>query len=310
MSQSVRTVSDVARDDPEQDSVYDFFYHDVRRVGSFLAQFDTSGHLTGLKQTEAAESGSAAKVGGGIGASAVFLKGNASLDDQGTAGEKQSLERTYDPLWTNARTLLDFLSGRSLIQRNLAEARMGQFVLVTGHLVVLDLAMVKSAWDNPVISKMIRSNVTHHEPPVGNRNQRRSERQNPRSTTDAMPSESDISLALLSMLPHSLQCRLVSDNANVWCSIDEEFIVGKASEVLLKHGVLLQGEWNILGIMDAYPDTADTGTEATENTLSLIAGTLVGQLLVKLAKPSRQLLGRPPETWGVTPLLIFREVSA
>lgn len=310
VSQSGKIVSDEARADPEQDSVYDFFYHDARRVGSFLAQLDSSGHLTGLKQTEATESGSVGKVGGGVGASAYFLKGNATLDDQSSLGEKQSLERSYDPLWTNALTLLDALSERGMIQRNLIEARIGQFVLVTGNLLVLDLSMIKSAWNNPIISGIIRMGATDLQTSAVAKGQRRPDRPRPGAVAAPVPSEPvDIALALMSMLPHSLQCRLVSDTANVWCSIDEEFVVGRASDVLLKHGALLQGEWSILGIMDAYPDDGDVGNAANQEILSRVAGTIVGQLVVGLSGPTRQLLGRPPETYGVTPLLIFREVA-
>ena len=310
VSQSGKTVSDEARVDPERDSVYDFFYHDARRVGSFLAQLDSSGYLTGLKQTEAAESGSVGKVGGGIGASAYFLRGNATLDDQSSLGEKQSLERTYDPLWTNALTLLDSLSERGMIQRNLIDARIGQFVLVTGNLIVIDLSMFKSAWNNPIIGNIIRAGAVTPQVATVAKNQRRPDRG--RSSTASIPTPSepvDVALALMTMLPHSLQCRLVSDTANVWCSIDEEFVVGKASDVILKHGSLLQGQWSILGILDAFPDSGDMENEANQEVLSRVAGTVVGQMVVGLSVPTRQLLGRPPETFGMTPLLIFREVT-
>jgi hypothetical protein len=67
MSQNGVKASDPEPDGQSTDSVYDFLYHDARRVASLLAQFDPSGHLTGIKQTESAESGSGMKFGASAG---------------------------------------------------------------------------------------------------------------------------------------------------------------------------------------------------------------------------------------------------
>jgi hypothetical protein len=44
-------VSGEVLDEPQNDSVYDFLYQDVRRVGSFLDQFDVAGHLQQIVQS-------------------------------------------------------------------------------------------------------------------------------------------------------------------------------------------------------------------------------------------------------------------
>ena len=44
-------------DDPSQDSVYDFLYCDTRRIGSFLAQFDVSGHLQQVTASDSISKG-------------------------------------------------------------------------------------------------------------------------------------------------------------------------------------------------------------------------------------------------------------
>ncbi len=66
-------------------------------------------------------------------------------------GGGEASERIYDPLWTNARVLLDYLAERDMIQRDIWEARMGQFVLAKGSIVVLDLGMLKNVWVKPTI---------------------------------------------------------------------------------------------------------------------------------------------------------------
>ena len=53
----LRKVSREAHAEPPNDSVYDFLYHDARRVGSFLAQFDDAGHLQQVTQGDTAAKG-------------------------------------------------------------------------------------------------------------------------------------------------------------------------------------------------------------------------------------------------------------
>ena len=108
-------------------------YHDARRVGSFLAQMDPSGHLTAVKHTENATSASGMKFSAHAGAGVSLARGGGAFEDQRTAGEQQSAERTYDPLWTNALALLDMLDERGMIRDGLESARIGQFVKVSGY---------------------------------------------------------------------------------------------------------------------------------------------------------------------------------
>jgi hypothetical protein len=138
MSQTESGASEAEQGEPGSDSVYDFLYHDVRRIGSFLAQFDDAGHLQQITQSEGATRGSKrgwkAAAGGslpGVGSA------NLSVERGPEKGGFEASERVYDPLWTNARTLLDYLSERDMLRQELARARIGQFVVVSGTLSIL-----------------------------------------------------------------------------------------------------------------------------------------------------------------------------
>lgn len=48
MSKKGEAASAKEQGEPAIDSVFDFLYHDSRRIGSFLSQFDESGLLTGI----------------------------------------------------------------------------------------------------------------------------------------------------------------------------------------------------------------------------------------------------------------------
>ena len=315
MSPSDERASDAVPGDPQADSVYDFLYHDARRVGSFLAQFDPSGHLTSLKQTEAAETGSSMRFGATAGASAVVAKGGASFDDQRNAAQRETLERAYDPLWTNARALLDFLAERDMICRDLTQARIGQFVLASGLLSVMDLTLWKGLWSLPAVQEVIKAGIgglaqetSQTTAPPKNRSERRAlERgaQNGRPKT-TMEHQFDAAMSMLGMLPHSVQARLLdTSGTTVWSSLSEENLVVSAPDLTLKHGVTVAGHWTMLGVLDALPEPNSVPDAAQ----ALVAASAFGELMLHLTPAIRGLLGRPERDYGMTPLMIFREIA-
>lgn len=293
-------------EDPERSSVYDFLYHDARRVGSFLAQFETHGVPSQTKATESTGRSAATRTstGGDFGVPAV-MKAQASIDSTVTEDERDAAERTFDPLWTNARTLLNYLTERGLIQRDLWDARLGQFVLASGALIVLDVAMFKSAWDKPAVKKLAIASAVGGTPASGRER---------KSGHDGSKSDAQLLIEMLSLFPHSIQAHLLGTNYGVWCSFAEASLVGASSDVVLKHGSFVPGEWHMLGILDAFPDVKQEPTsgeavsESVDEAVASSVGTMIGKLTAQLAPVARELLGRPRTSFGMTPLLIFREV--
>jgi hypothetical protein len=305
MSKSGEIASDAAQDGVNQDSVYDFLYHDVRRVASFLSQFDSSGHLTGIKQVEAVGQQEAEEGSVQAAANVVVARATGAFINRRGSSESETSERTYDPLWTNALALLDYMKERDLLTRDLRSARMGQFAIVSGHLMIMDLAMLKAAWEQPDIKKVVRESAKPIVAKANSREQRR-------AAKPPVVNEIDILFALLKLLPHSLQARVLSDGFSVWCSLDESAVVGRASDLMIKHGTLIGGQWTMVGVVDAFPYDPEYVTENGEPLAAILASlatTPVGQLAVQLAPIAQQLLGRPPTAYGMTPLMIFREVS-
>src|SRR5687768_8772008 len=126
MSTNDETASGKARDAQENDSVYDFLYQDVRRVGSYLAQFDVSGHLTAITQSDTINKGSKRSWKATVGGSIPGLPGAEVGVERGPSeAGSESSERAYDPLWANARALLDYLSERDVIERDIDRASIG-----------------------------------------------------------------------------------------------------------------------------------------------------------------------------------------
>lgn len=270
-------------------------------MGSFLAQFDPSGHLTGLKQSENVTDQAAEEADIQSGANALVFRATGKYVKKVATGASEGSERTYDPLWANARTFLDYLTEHDLLVRDVRDARLGQFVLAKGSLILLDLTALKGAWGEGAMKKLVTQGLQQGV----NREQRRAQ-------GGAGKVDSDLFMALLKLLPHTVQARLIGDTANLWCVLDEASIVGSASDLFLKHGVMLDGDWSMVGVLDAYPyqpHPTDAAGVPLDFGLAGVAASAVGQLMVHLAPVARTLMGRPPSAFGVTPLLIFREIA-
>lgn len=302
------SASERQQGDQASDSVYDFLYHDSRRIASFLAQFETYGVPQQVKASEAVAQIQTTK--GGLGASLqlpLLAKGQANVDVTTTDEERDIAEKIYDPLWRNARALLDYLTERDMIQRDILSARIGRFVLATGSLLVLDAAMLKEAWGKSSIKRRLQHGIDQ-EKPEPNRNERK--RREATGQKPVVNDDTQFLVDLLSLFPHSVQAHLVGQDYRVWCCLSADSLVGLSSDLMLKHGVSVPGQWHMLGVLDALPEPADPeAANLLEQDTAQKAETAGGILVAHLSPIARRLLGRPSSAYGITPLLVFREVS-
>ena len=265
----------------ERSSVYDFLYHDPRRIASFLSQFTQYGQPQSLSRSES--TGENASTRNVVTGKAIILAGSGETAASESAS--QALTTTYDPLWQNALALLDYLHQRRLIQRDVARARIGQFVLVQGELDVVNLGTLGRAWNESSFKKLALAAAG--VAPGKRKGQHRD--------------EVEAGLSFIKLLPHSIHATL-RGVVSVWCCLQSAGMVVSADDLLLKHGVIVQGSWTLLGILDAGPDLRPTASESSG------VDDLV-DLMRSLAPAARKLLGRPSDHYGVTPLLIFRETG-
>lgn len=122
----------------------------------------------------------------------------------------------------------------------------------------------------------------------------------------------DIVIEMLPGMPHSVQ-GFVRGAHNVWFTLTEEFMAATAGDLVLRAGRVLPGEWHVLGILDGRPDTTAIEGVATmgddNNAPPGIAESVLGNVVGRFGPLFRYMLGRPANSYGVTPLLIFRKVS-
>jgi hypothetical protein len=146
----------------------------------------------------------------------------------------------------------------------------------------------------------------------GNRHERRKQGRN--NTPSPMPSEADLLLEMLSVLPHTVHASIMTEHESVWASLREEYLVTSASELVLTHGASIPGEWAMVGILNGRPDFGETEfqqmiAEGRSNLPPGLMNSAIGLMAQTMAPIIRTTLGRPASSFAVTPLLIFRSVN-
>jgi hypothetical protein len=283
--------------EPEH-SVYDFLDIDARRISHFLSQLTQYGSIVSLTRV-VSESSTA---GGGINVVA------AKMD---TASSQQTTQtRQFDAQWVAPLTFLDEASRRGMIRVGLEHARIGNLVLISGSLSLFDLSVIKAAWEIPGVKTMMLKALSAQDgqeaAPAGGSRQARRRHARDKSGPAALP-EREVGFEMLKNLPHATLAALDVGSANVWTTLREDSLVVSASDILLKHGVNIAGVWNMVGILDAFPDD---GGSALHNFVGAASLGALGEFVGTFGPATRALLGRPAESFGMTPLLIFREVNA
>jgi hypothetical protein len=184
-----------------------------------------------------------------------------------------------------------------MLVRDISKAGIGQFVLASGSVSIIDLMMMKEAWNLKEVKQLATIGAKKSA-------DSRRERRVTESNSDPFGPGQNIEFlfGLLKLMPHGMQIQMSTGSHSLWSALDAKGFVTPPSDLSLNHGSHLPGTWNVLGILDALPGEALSGPSATEHSL-------VGNLTNTIQPLARQLIGRPPTSYGLTPILIFREVT-
>jgi len=104
-----------------------------------------------------------------------------------------------------------------------------------------------------------------------------------------------------------MYCYLLAKDFPLWATLSEDNIVPASSSVMLKHGAQVSGIWTMVGILDAMPRENNLTDERRESLLPITGE--IGTLAISIAQRVRNAFGKPADSGGITPLLIYREVS-
>jgi hypothetical protein len=236
----------MARSRGKAASVYDILYADAKRIGLLLSQFGSEGVLTELTRA----TNTSSETGGGI--DIKIVKGDQK------EGEKSELTRRFDPQWLIP--LIFLRETQSMLVGDITKARIGQFVLMSGALTILDLSILRLLWDVPFVQSSIAAGAKSEDMTAITaltRHDRRAARARGSAASTKNPALEYVQniLNVVKVMPHGILANLVDKyKREFWCSLREDALIVPSSDLMLKHGTTMSGEWSAVGILDAVPD--------------------------------------------------------
>ncbi|EEO27644.1 hypothetical protein [Oxalobacter paraformigenes] len=264
----------------EEKYLFDFLYVDKERIAAYCAQLFPNGVHTTTKTYSSDQSKQTEKVSLG------FPKIVATESDS-TDYITNSIERQYDATWHRTISFLQELNERGFISHDLTDASLGGIALIKGRLQILDIRMIKDMWDSIFEYQLnqMPENTT-------------SERQNKQK----MRTELKLTANVAKSMPHTIQLRCFNDKTDSWATLKPEGLIINPDDLAYKHGASIPGEWIIICILDAYPDSSDDTVFPP-----ILNDMEVGML--KMLIQMKVMLGKSFNSYGITPLVIYRPIA-
>lgn len=274
-------------------SVFDFLYADHHRIGLFLSQFSDFGNLTDIVHERGTSGDNTTSLG---------FKGVVGGEWKG--GDSASVQRRFDPQWSQALNFLDEVNARGMLNRDLGQTGLGSLVIVNGSLSILNMKPLERAW-NAVLENAKEQNQGAQ---VRRKDEKLRSRPAAKPVQHAVVEEDLAGLRILGAIDQPIMMALSSGQHRVWSTLEPNYLIGGSSDLTLKHGVRINGDWHVVGILDCFPGAQQTDAEEIgricgggENIFSSGAMTIWREL--------GQIFGRPSECHGVTPIMIMREIK-
>ena len=270
----------MAGDQSKEDSVFDFLYVDHDRVGLLLSQVSDDGIITELvRQSEASDET-------GLGFDVKIVKMSAK-----EAG-KESVQQRFNTRWLIPLIFLDRLNERF---GDPDYAALGSLVRADGVLSLVHTELLQDLYRSssvrPVLTKRARANA----------------KQKGETFNEDI---AKVEMEALNHLPPQIQMHLFrGEGYRLWATLRPDGLVTPATELAVKHGNLIPGEWVVIGIVDALPYDASSSAETQELLIGRFKGQPFLQEAVQMSDGIRAAYGRAADSLGITPLLIFRELK-
>lgn len=261
--------------------LYDFIFIDQPRIRSLYAQLFT-GFLAEI-ETITSESN---RRGRNLQAGGDPFGSIASVNEQEV---QESTANHIDPHDIVLKDVLTKLSELGMICHDPTVAIPGNFLLLKGRVGIVDFSLCQGLLSLlPDILGMV------NEPPSPHHKQQKKVDRNERKFASLLQKIS-------ALVPWSVTILLQSDEVTAWGAISKEALRADPGHIMLKSGPVLAGEWYMLALVDVAPNSeAGAITGLSEFAQGLLNGLASIQVAV----------GRPSDCIGVTPLLVFRKLSA
>lgn len=278
------------------DSIYDFIYVDARRIAVLVSQLNggSDGVLVELTRDTKTASGTDGSVNLHI--------AKLGVNETGTVG----LTKKFDPQWLAPLLLLDLANDQDLINRDAASAHLGELVLFQGELEIRDFRTTRAVLSAESLKSRLANTLKMDNKEllsiVGveeGKEPTRAQMSAARLATIQMIIE------IIGAMPGRAQVILKPEmGGRAWGVLREEGMIVSHEEIALTHGSSIPGTWISIGLLDARPDAEPPDAPSVLPTPEGFINTSTALNLM-----ARKFVGRPYETYAITPLMIFRDIA-
>jgi hypothetical protein len=207
-----------------------------------------------------------------VGSDVKILKLEAKSSTSGHEG----IEHVFDASWSVPLEVLSGLKDRSLIRRSLKDPHLGSIVLLDAHLRIIDYATMKDLWE-PAFRAF---------------------------AGEAQAKAMKDLISFVKSVPHTMHAHFLTSEAFLWASLEPENLTVPSADIVLKHGGLVSGLWKVLSVLDAFPIYGPAPELRSWSAGQATDGVLAAINIL------RTQIGRPQDWFGVTPLMIYRDIPA
>jgi hypothetical protein len=106
----------------------------------------------------------------------------------------------------------------------------------------------------------------------------------------------------MAVMPHAIHGHFLTNQGFLWSSLQPESLTMPTTDLSLKYGGQVPGQWKILYLLDAWMDKGEPPDFDGWSAGGAIDGILAAMHAMKT------IIGRPPNWYGITPLMIFRDI--
>jgi hypothetical protein len=269
---------------PSEEYLCDYVYIDNLKLSHYYSQLSSHGLVVTSKRL----SKQSGKQGSSGQAKLPILSGAMAAE----TSTEQSMELNIDSAFSRPQETLDALYAAGYIQSDISNARLGSLILERGAISLFDIRILKDVWID--MGDIVAANA------VGNISNIKDQQR----ATAQKKKEFEGIAKIISKMPHSLQGTLSTEEDAAWFTLKPESMLASAEDLTFKHGSALKGEWHILGILDALPDQ-----ESLDIGPSLMSPSAIESAMTHMLDALRSMLGRPPDRYGITPIMIFRTIK-
>lgn len=196
-----------------------------------------------------------------------------TLKKDGKYVASESIEHSFDTSLSIYISLLSKLKELNRIKDDINNFSVGDLVIFKGEVNILDLSTIQKL--APSLHLFLDNNKGK--------------------------GKEKLITEIIKVLPATIQFTFKNcNNYRAWMSLPNENMLISSADLMLKYGDSLDGEWAVLGILDSKPNEVK-GVNADNRD---IAAQLGG-----LSAAFKKMLGKDPDHFGITPLMIFRKIN-